>query len=498
MNPELLENVLSCPSLPSLPAVATQVIELTNDENVHLDDLAEVIKADQGLASKVLRTVNSSFYGLRQPCATIEKALVMLGLGPVKSLALGFSLVSAVDYANAEQFDFRSYWKRGIDTAVAARNIARAAKLDCADEAFLAGLLHDIGMVAMFRALDTEYTEIIDQVGVDHEQLCQAELKVFELQHPEIGAMLAQRWKLPPELVIPIRYHARPTASPLEHAQIARVVAAGNTAHEVLSGEHAAEHLDTFYTRCRDWFDLDQDAADDILRGITDDTAELARLFSLDTGSNADPNDIIAEARQRLASLTRDEPRESYGVGRFEGIIESPRNDPLTGAVNRTGFNEVINAAYNAATRRGDLVSLAALAVDGIPETARLQGPEAADDVVIGVVSLLNAHFEPLGGSICRIGTATFAVIIPGTELDQAARAADECRRDIEQSASGWLNGRKGPAVTAAIGIAAADAATAPAYGSSAKFVAAATNALQAARAEGGNTVRTFQPRAAA
>ena len=109
MRKDVLEEILSCPSLPSLPAVAVRVIELTSDPNVRLSDLGEMIETDQGLTTKILRTVNSSYYGLRQKCANIQKALVMLGLNPVKSLALSFSLVSAVQDGESEgEFDFVS------------------------------------------------------------------------------------------------------------------------------------------------------------------------------------------------------------------------------------------------------------------------------------------------------------------------------------------------------------------------------------------------------
>ncbi len=96
MNNETLEKVLKCPTLPSLPAVALKVIDLTSNPAVKMEELARTIQNDQGLAAKILRTVNSSFYGLRKPCSTIHAAIVMLGLGPVKTLALGFSLVSAI------------------------------------------------------------------------------------------------------------------------------------------------------------------------------------------------------------------------------------------------------------------------------------------------------------------------------------------------------------------------------------------------------------------
>ena len=91
MDGQTLEKVLACPRLPSLPAVALRVIELTSDPNVQMRRLAETIQNDQGLATKILRTVNSPFYGLVKKCSPIHQAQLMLGLNGVKTLALGFS-----------------------------------------------------------------------------------------------------------------------------------------------------------------------------------------------------------------------------------------------------------------------------------------------------------------------------------------------------------------------------------------------------------------------
>ena len=112
MDTKLLDDILNCPSLPSLPAVAIRVLELTSDPDVRMDELAKEIQFDQGIAAKILRTVNSSFYGLRKRCSSIEHALVMLGLNPVKSLVLGFSLVSSVKGEEGDEFDYLGYWER--------------------------------------------------------------------------------------------------------------------------------------------------------------------------------------------------------------------------------------------------------------------------------------------------------------------------------------------------------------------------------------------------
>ncbi len=208
MNRTALDSVLNSPRLPTLPAVALQILELTADENVDLKAIAEIIRYDQALAAKVLRTVNSSFYGLTKPCATIRQALIYLGLNTVKSLVLGFSLVETMDGGGDEavDFDFITYWRRSLYSAVAARDIGAGVKCADPEEAFLTAIMQDFGMVVMHRVFGDEYLQCID-LAPRHRDLCAIEDAHFELTHPDVGAELARRWNLPDHLVDAIRRH---------------------------------------------------------------------------------------------------------------------------------------------------------------------------------------------------------------------------------------------------------------------------------------------------
>ena len=248
MDTKLLDDILNCPSIPTLPAVAIRVLELTSDPDVKMDELAKEIQVDQGIAAKILRTVNSSFYGLRKRCSSIEHALVMLGLNPVKSLVLGFSLVSSVKGQEGDEFDYLGYWKRGLTSAVAAKFAAEmAGNKMITDEAFLAGLFQDIGMVAMHRTLDDKYLSIIKSTEGNHARLAKAELDSLEIQHAVVGAMMCENWKIPHEIVIPVRYHDRPTACPQEFSQTARCVALGNMIHTIMDSDNPTEPLRKAY-----------------------------------------------------------------------------------------------------------------------------------------------------------------------------------------------------------------------------------------------------------
>src|SRR3954465_1050178 len=123
MNEQLVQKIRACPNLPSLPAIAVQVLELAQQAGADLAEIARIIAKDPALSSKILRTVNSSFYGRSQNVSTISHALVILGLQSVKTLVLGFSLVSNLSKNKSKGFKHVTYWRRSIYAATAARQL---------------------------------------------------------------------------------------------------------------------------------------------------------------------------------------------------------------------------------------------------------------------------------------------------------------------------------------------------------------------------------------
>jgi HD-like signal output (HDOD) protein len=120
-----IERVLACPNIPTLPVVAMRILELTSKQDVSLREIAAIIENDPAIATKVLRTVNSSYYALSRRCASIQQALAFLGLQTVKGLVLGFSLARSINGGGDDEvsFDFLEYWRRSLYSAAAAREI---------------------------------------------------------------------------------------------------------------------------------------------------------------------------------------------------------------------------------------------------------------------------------------------------------------------------------------------------------------------------------------
>src|ERR1700748_459094 len=129
MNEQLLQRIKQCPSLPSLPTIAVQVLDLAQKADVDIAEIARIISKDPAMSGKILKTVNSSFYQRSQHVSTISHALVILGLQSVKTLVLGFSLVTSLTKNKSKGFDYLSYWKRSIYAATAARSIAAKANI---------------------------------------------------------------------------------------------------------------------------------------------------------------------------------------------------------------------------------------------------------------------------------------------------------------------------------------------------------------------------------
>jgi len=502
MDTDLLTDILNCPSLPSLPAVAAKVLELTSDPDVKMAELASQITMDQALSAKVLRTVNSSFYGLRKRCSSIEKALIMLGLGPVKSLVLGFSLVSAFEGKDGDTFDYASYWKRGLDTAIAAKIIADVKRFkDEADECFLAGLLQDIGMIAMYRAMMERYNTLVTEVGQDHSKLAREELKEFELQHAGVGSSIAEQWKLPSEITVPINFHERPTACPSEYSKIARSIALGNIIHSVLISENPTNGLRNAYSKGQTWLDLSETEIDQIILETGNASKEMAKVLEVEIDQHESPSVILAKADRKLISMTRENEVESYSANEVGSMAEgADAVDQLTGVLNREGFKHAIMQVYSA-VKPGEVdITVIQISLSGLEEVTETLGQSSHDDIVIGTSVILIKYFEPMGGAICRLADHDFGVVLPEVGRPSAARTAAAFSEQFTQSLCRWIPDlpEVDELVSVHVGIATLDEDTAKLFVSPERLVLASSKAVQAAKVSPKSAIRSFVPKKAA
>lgn len=212
--PSLAELADKIRLLPAMPMIALDVIRSLQDSDLDVDGLARRISQDQAIAARVLRVANSPFYGLQKQVGSIHDAIVVLGLSTVRSLVLAASMITCLPGGGAGVFSRDAFWRHGLGTAVAAESLARVLQRP-PELMFIAGLLHDIGRLAMVSLYPDTFATLQEQALREDRPLGLLEAGRFGFDHAEAGASLAALWNFPPSIVDAIgRHHTPGEAAP--------------------------------------------------------------------------------------------------------------------------------------------------------------------------------------------------------------------------------------------------------------------------------------------
>ena len=195
--------------LTPLKSVATRAIQLAEDERSAAMDLATVISSDQALTSKLLKLSNSAYYGYARRISNVREAVILLGMRTVRSVAISSAIIDAFHVPELERggFDQDLFWAHSVTVGLVAELLARETRVSRPEDAFTAGVLHDVGKLAMMLAEPRAFGEVADLVNREGMKYREAEQAVFQLGHEHVGARLAQRWKFPDSLISAIRDH---------------------------------------------------------------------------------------------------------------------------------------------------------------------------------------------------------------------------------------------------------------------------------------------------
>jgi HD-like signal output (HDOD) protein len=200
--------------LPTLPRTVLRITELVNDPKSSAKDLARIITDDQVLTARLLKLVNSSFYGFPQRISTVTNAIVLLGFDAIRSLLLTTSVFDLFAGRNQKSSqDQEKFWDHSLGCAVGAKVIGNHLRHDKIEELFVSGLLHDIGKIVEMLFLTDEFMRVATIVNQQNTLMITAEQKVLGYSHAEIGKLLAGKWNLPAKLEQVIAHHHQPAAA---------------------------------------------------------------------------------------------------------------------------------------------------------------------------------------------------------------------------------------------------------------------------------------------
>jgi len=236
--------------LPPLPAVALKALERTKDPYVTAAELQGVISGDQALAAKILRIVNSPIYALVREVSTVSHAVAILGLETLRSIIMAASVQQVFQSGGARVRDLgaKLLSDHSWGSATACRLLAREVRYRNQEEAFLCGLMHDLGKPVLLRNCPEIYTSLINEVYLGRTTFHEAEMGRLGFSHAHVGALLAEKWNFPPQLSEAIGYHHTPVAAP-NHSVLASITSLANQIMIVLGigferdrGAKPAEH----------------------------------------------------------------------------------------------------------------------------------------------------------------------------------------------------------------------------------------------------------------
>ena len=205
---EILKKLDSIKDIPTLPTIVFELNELLQDPNTPITDISDIIEKDQAMSLRVLKLVNSAFYGIHKEVNDIGNAIVLLGFNTVRNAIVSLGVINSFSGVKSlEGFDISDFWKHSLAVAVVSKSLAEKTKIASPDSCFVGGLLHDIGKVILAQYFQDLFEKVWNAAKRENISFYEAEKKEISIDHGRIGAYLATNWELPESFIDVIRWH---------------------------------------------------------------------------------------------------------------------------------------------------------------------------------------------------------------------------------------------------------------------------------------------------
>ena len=418
MSPELITTLSLCRNLPSPPAIAMRIIQLAQDPEADIGTVADVIALDTALSARMMRIANSPLYASRRRIENLGQALTMLGLNATLQLALGFTLFQTLRESGEEPRLLEATWRRSIVAALAARFLGQNCGMRRIEELMLAGLLQDIGILALLQTLPDSYSPLLATASSNDELLAR-ERSALDCSHADVGAQLCDQWELPRYLVDAIA-HSEPPADPADLFQ--RCVALSGCVAEIWLGNDPDRARTHALQRVHNALGMDSPRFEAVLRQIDQMLPELSALFDLPPPSPARLNYLLEHAAELItlrnlrelqdASLARQRADDFEAMARQ--LSEQSHLDALTGVLNRRQLHVVLEQELNRSSQLEKPLSVAFIDLDYFKKINDLHGHLTGDRVLQAFAEKLKGQLRS-SDTVARFGGEEFVVIFPAT-----------------------------------------------------------------------------------
>ena len=498
---KLTEKLRASRSLPSLPAVAVELLQLCQDPEVDLGRIASRLEQDPALAARLLRVANSAFYSGGAEVKTLKRAVSMLGANSVMTLALSFSLVSAV--RGLKGFDHAGFWRRALLSGLAGRCLARRTGQD-ADEVFLAALFQDLGMLALNAAFPS-YSELAAESHGDHARLERREEETLGVAHPEVGAWLAVQWHLPGYISSAALASHDPHRAPKELSgsmqALCCCVGLSGLVADVWCGSNPVQASRDAGAQAVELLGLDGNDFWAVLSAVGEEFSAVSALFDVPF-DEARLHDVLDQAKDTLVEVgLRTAQRAAQCEQSLAALAQERRQlegraarDPLTQLFGRDVAEAALKVALASAAEYHRPAGLLAIGLDQYAAFREARGMLEADTLLALVSRALEGCVRRTGDVFTSGSAGSFLVVLPGTNLAGAAVVAERMRGVVSHlprplgTAGGSSGSSAGPAsLTLSVGVVCQE--TLQVAEPASRILARAAERLAAAQAAGGDRV---------
>lgn len=468
MNKEaVLESVLQSDVLPTLSPVASRLITVTAKEDTTISDIAELVSKDISLSAKILKVVNSAFYSFPQSIVTIHQAASILGTNAVRSLVLSFSFLqpSRSDEGN---FDYARFWEQSLTEAVAARRLMAAIDKDAAEEAFVAGLLQNLGVLILARAFPDQYRQVEQVIEKEGSNRCQVENDLIGADHAYIGSEVTRSWGFPDALVLPLRYHADPAACDGRDASIQRlcqVVYLSGLISRVYRSSEPDAIVAQFNKQAQQLLGLEERVLKDFLDSVHAEVNQTADYFEFRINeqksiaeilqianaelsvlnlSYEEMNRALVEKTVKLELLTAELEKKNHQLELLANI------DGLTHAYNHRYFQNFLDQEINRSKRYSRSLALVFTDIDYFKKLNDTFGHQVGDEMLRQFCDVCRAELREYD-LFARYGGEEFALVLPETDIKEAEAVAEKLRLAIARHS--FEHNRQSSHITASFGV---------------------------------------------
>jgi len=513
---QVLQHVLTSKDLPTLPVIATKLLELTTRQDTTLTDIANLITQDMALSAKVLRVANSAFYSFPQQIASINQAVSILGINAVRSLVLSFSFLSMGKNRQNSRFDFQQFWERSLVEAAAAKLIIEQVSNADAEEAFTSSLLQNIGQLAFATTLHQEYDQVLEQkagtvAGTSSGSSTvesELELEMLGMTHADVGYEVAKAWGLPESLLLPIKYHHLPHAyggNNQRHKQMIRAAYLANLLSQLFYTDAPEQFHKQFRNESKKLLGLKAQGVNIVLKMIDKVIDQSAQFFGIKIKPVKSVAEILQEANLCLSliNLSYEEMNRELIKSKLEleklteelaqknSLLENLANiDGLTEINNHRFFQNFLDSEIKRANRNDRFLSLLLADIDHFKQFNDTYGHQTGDFILKEFCRITKEIIREYD-LIARYGGEEFAFVLPETTQEEALVVAEKIRKTTEEYV--FDDGVHTYQVTVSLGVACARFANRDFDKND--FIGLADQALYAAKYSGRNRVSVYTPK---